>query len=79
MIKSSNTFFIFKTIERKDYIKKKKKKTTDFPGGPVVTNLPADAENTGSISALGRSHMPQGNQARVPQLLKPMHSRAHVP
>jgi len=32
-----------------------------FPGGTVVENLPADAGNTDSISALGRSHMPQSD------------------
>ena len=29
-----------------------------FPGGSVVRNLPANAGDTGSIPALGRSHMP---------------------
>ena len=38
-----------------------KTKFLDFPGGPVVKNLPANAANTGSIPALGRSHMPRGN------------------
>ena len=33
----------------------------DFPGGPVVKNLPASAGETGSIPGLGRFHMPQGN------------------
>ena len=33
----------------------------DFPGDPVVKNLPANAGNTGSIPGLGRSHMPWGN------------------
>ena len=28
----------------------------DFPGGPVVKNLPANAGDTGSISGLGRFH-----------------------
>ena len=30
----------------------------DFPGGPVVKNPPANAGDTGSIPAPGRSHMP---------------------
>ena len=34
---------------------------TDFPGGPVVKNLPVNAGDTGSIPGPGRSHMPQGN------------------
>ena len=35
-------------------------------------NPPANAGDTGSITDLGRSHMPQDNQAHAPQLLKPM-------
>ena len=38
-----------------------------FPVGPVVENLLANAGDTRP----GRSHMPRGNSARVPQLLKP--------
>ena len=30
----------------------------DFPGGAVVKNLSANAEDTGSIPGVGRSHMP---------------------
>ena len=33
------------------------KKTWDFPGGPVVRNLPANAEDMGLIPGPGRSHM----------------------
>ena len=33
----------------------------DFPGGAVVKNPPANAGDTGSIPALGRSHMPWSN------------------
>ena len=43
----------------------------DFPGGPVVENLSANAGCTGSTPASGRVHMLQGNQAGAPQLLKP--------
>ena len=35
--------------------------TRNFPGGPVVRNPPANAEDTGSIPGLGRSHMPWSN------------------
>ena len=31
----------------------------DFPGGAVVKNPPANAEDTGSNPGLGRTHMPQ--------------------
>ena len=40
-----------------------------FPGGAVVEGLPANAGDTGSSPGLGRSHMPQSNWAREPQLL----------
>ena len=33
----------------------------DFPGGPVVKNLPASAGHTGSIPGLGSFHMPRSN------------------
>ena len=46
-----------------------KSKHWDFPGGPVVKNLPANAGDTGLILDLGRSHMLQSNQAHSPQLL----------
>ena len=32
-----------------------------FPGGSMVKNMLANAEDKGSIPALGRSHMPQRN------------------
>ena len=32
-----------------------------FPGGSVVKNPPANAGDRGSITDLGRSHMPQSN------------------
>ena len=35
----------------------------------MVENLPANAGHTGSGPGLGRSHMPQSNWAREPQLL----------
>ena len=37
------------------------KKFQDFPGGPVVKNLPADAGDMGSILSLGGSHMLRDN------------------
>ena len=42
-------------------------KLRDFPGSPVVKTLPANAEDTGSIPGVGRSHVPWSNEARVPQ------------
>ena len=33
----------------------------DFPGSPVVRNLPTNAGETGLIPGLGRSHMLQDN------------------
>ena len=43
----------------------------DFPGGPVVKSLPANAGDLGSIRVLGRSHMLQSNLAQAPRLLSP--------
>ena len=37
----------------------------DFTGDPVVKNPSANAGDPGLIPGLGRSHVPQGNQARV--------------
>ena len=34
---------------------------SDFPGGSVVKNPPANAGDMGSSPGLGRSHMPQSN------------------
>ena len=42
-----------------------------LPGGSVVKNRPANAGDTGSVPNLGRSHVPQGNQACAAQLLNP--------
>ena len=47
----------------------KQKQKVGFPGGAVVENLPANAEDTGSSPGLGRSHMPRSNWDREPQLL----------
>ena len=38
---------------------KAKFRRQDFPGGPVVKNLPTNIINTGSILGPGRFHMPQ--------------------
>ena len=40
----------------------------DFPGGPVVKNLPANAGDSGSSPGLSRSHMPWSDSTRAPQL-----------
>ena len=36
-------------------------KGQNFPGGPVVKNLPANAGDLGSVTGPGRFHMPWGN------------------
>ena len=51
----------------------------DFLGGPVVGNLPANAEDTGSVPGWVGFHMPQGNWAHVSQIRKPTHPRACAP
>ena len=35
----------------------------DFPGGPVVKNLPAKAGDMGSTPGRGRFHVPEGSKA----------------
>ena len=69
----------------------KNKRVQDFPVGSGLKNKPANAGDTGLIPGPGRSHMPQGNSARAPQLLslclraeepqllEPEHSTAHAP
>ena len=42
-----------------------------FPVGPVVKNLPCNAEATSSIPGLRRCHMPWDNKVCVPQVLSP--------
>ena len=37
------------------------KQFRDFPGGLVVKNLPANAEDMGSMPDIGRFHILQGN------------------
>ena len=57
----------------------------DFPGGPMVKNLPASTGYVGSILGLGRSHCCETTTELVfyrvckPQLLKPACSRACAP
>ena len=55
-----------------------KKLDRDFPGDTVVKNPPANAGDTGLIPGSGRSHMPQSNEAPVPQLLS-LRSTAREP
>ena len=44
----------------------------------MIKNLPDNAGDMASIPGLGRFHVPQGNQAPVPQLLS-KRSKAHEP
>ena len=44
----------------------------------MVKNPPANTGDTGSSPGPGRSHMPQSNEARAPQLLS-LSSRAREP
>ena len=43
----------------------------NFSGGPVVKNPIANTVVTGSIPDEGRSHIPRGNKAYMPQILMP--------
>ena len=44
-----------------------KKEAEGFPGGPMVKNLPANAEDTGLITGPGRFHMPLSPGATTPE------------
>ena len=43
------------------FLKDRKEDTEDFPGGPVVRSLPANAGDMGSIPGLGRFHILRSN------------------
>ena len=45
-------------------------KNEDFPGDPVVKNLPAN-EGDGLVPGPRKFHIPQDNYACAPQLLRP--------
>ena len=47
--------------QRWDSLSNNKKEDWGFPGGTVVKNLPANAEDTGLSPGPGRSHMPRSN------------------
>ena len=57
-------------------MKRHQEKRIGFPGGSVVRSLPANAGNMGLVPGPGRSHMPQSNYAREPQLLGPARATA---
>ena len=50
---------IWKTLWR--FLKKLRIALTDFPGGTMVKNLPANAGDMGSSPGPGRFHMPRSN------------------
>ena len=65
---SLSTFICFPNCQNGAYINFGKEKhvlsntgSSDFPGGTMVKNLPANAGNTGSSPGPGRSHMPRSN------------------
>ena len=47
------------------------KNFNDFPGGPVVKNLPANAREVGLIPCLGKFRLLRGNYTHSPQLVSP--------
>ena len=52
---------------------KLKEVCTDFPGGPVVKNPPANAGDMGSIPSSGRFHMPWGNLSPCAATTEPVY------
>ena len=49
-----------------------KRNIEDFPGGPVVKDLPAKAGDTGSIPSPGGFHMLRATKAHAPQPQEPV-------
>ena len=45
----------------RDWGYQQKRKSRDFPAGPMVENLPANVGDMGSIPGQGRSHIPGSN------------------
>ena len=48
-------------LDTGDLIGEQEPSVEDFPGGPVVKNLPANVGDTGSIPVSGRSHQLRSN------------------
>ena len=46
----------------------RKKDPEDFPGGPLVKNLPANAGDPSSIPGLGRLHKLQATKPKCPKV-----------
>ena len=67
--KLSNLSLRLRKLQKSEQIKSKvsgrkailKIRAEDFPGGAVVKNLPANAEDTGSSPGPGKSHVLQSN------------------
>ena len=58
----TNKNLLYKKINKIKKLKKKRiSPLSDFPGGTVVKNPPANAGDMGLIPGLGRFHMPQSN------------------
>ena len=60
------------TIIVRSTVLSKRKTYWDFPGGPLVKNLPANAGHTGCIPSLERLDMPWDNYAHELPLLSPL-------
>ena len=56
----------------KGIVGEKKKKRVDFPGRPVVQNLPANAGNTGSILVQEDTPCHRATKTHEPRLLTPV-------
>ena len=48
-------------LDTGDLIGEQEPSVEDFPGGPVVKNLPVNVGDTGSIPGLGKSHQLRSN------------------
>ena len=65
----SRSIYIWLGREKQTYKRNTKNITQDFPGGPVVKNLSANAADTGLLSGPGGFHMLHSNQTYVLLLL----------
>ena len=61
-------------IHTGEYYSAIKNEILEFPGGPLVKNLPASARYTGLIPGLGRFHTAWDNWAHAPRLESSPHS-----
>ena len=67
-------------MDHRPYIQAKRKKSKDFPGGPVVKNPPSNAGDASSIPSGGiKIPHAMGQLGLQAETIEPTYSRAHAP